>query len=94
MNYALIKLIGILFDVFSFLILLDVIASWIVAARVRLPNWVYDILSTVHSIVAPVLDPIRRLIPGLGGLDISPIIALILLGVLRQLIVSALLGVL
>jgi len=93
-NYTIINLIGILFEVFSFLILLDVIASWIVAARVRLPNWAYNILGGVHSIVAPVLNPIRRLIPSLGGLDISPIIALILLDVLRRLVISALVGML
>ena len=94
MNYVIINLISILFEVFSFLILVDVIASWIVAARVRLPNWAYSILGAVHSIVAPALDPIRRLIPSLGGLDISPIIALILLDLLRRLVVGALVGML
>ena len=94
MNYTLIRLINAIFQVFSFLILVEVIGSWVVAARVRLPSWGYDILSTVHNITAPMLEPIRRLIPSLGGLDISPIIALILLDLLRGVIIRALLGIL
>ena len=94
MNYALISLIGILFQVYEFLILIEVIGSWIMAARVRLPGWAFDALNVIHRLTAPVLEPIRRLIPSLGGLDFSPIIALILLDLLRGLIVRLLLGVL
>jgi len=36
------------------------------------------------------LNPIRRFIPSLGGLDLSPIVALLLLDVLRRLLVSLL----
>ena len=87
-----ISIISLLFNVFTFLILIDVIGSWIVSARVQLPNWAYDILTTVRSIVAPVLDPVRKILPTLGGLDFSPIVALFLLDLLRRLILSALIG--
>ena len=90
MSNVVIRLIGLVFDVFSFMILVDVIGSWVLAARVQLPNLVYDILQTVRSITALVLDPIRRVMPRLGGLDLSPIIALILLDLLRRVILSAL----
>jgi YggT family protein len=91
-NYALIRLIDTVFQIFSFLILVDVIGSWIVSARMQLPNWAYDLLGLVHTITAPVLDPIRRLLPGMGGLDFSPLIALLLLQVLREVVVNALRG--
>ncbi len=94
MNYALIRLIDIVFQILSFLILVEVIGSWILAARVRLPNWAYDILAAIHTITGPVLAPIRRIIPSMGGLDLSPIIALILLDLLRGVIDRALLGAL
>jgi YggT family protein len=93
-SYALVNLISILFQVYEFLILVEVIGSWIMAARVRLPDWAFGALSAIHRITAPVLEPIRRLIPSIGGLDFSPIIALILLDLLRSLIVRLLLGVL
>jgi YggT family protein len=71
-------------DVFTYLILINVIGSWIRAANVRLPTFLYDILAAIDSIVDPVLAPIRRLMPNLGGLDFSPLIALILLQVISQ----------
>ena len=76
MNIAIIRLIDTVFQIFSFLILVQVIGSWVLAARVNLPSWVYDILRAIDTVTAPVLAPIRRLIPNLGGLDFSPIIAL------------------
>ena len=74
-----------IFTILYILILVDVIGSWLVAARLRLPNFVFDILSAVHSIVGPILNPIRRLMPNMGGLDLSPIIALFLLQILQSL---------
>ena len=50
------------------------------ASRTKLPDVVYTILAVVHRITSPIMEPIRRVIPPLGGLDMSPIIALIGLG--------------
>jgi YggT family protein len=84
-------LIDLIFQIFIILIFVDVIGSWLVYARVRLPDWLVGILQAVHSITGVLLNPIRRLLPNLGGLDISPIIALMGLELLRRFIVSALL---
>ncbi|MCX6548791.1 MAG: response regulator, partial [Acidobacteria bacterium] len=43
--------------------------SWIQYARVRLPTWLDDLLHTVHSVTAPVMEPIRRILPNMGGLE-------------------------
>ncbi len=67
MTVGLINLINLAFEVFSFLILVEVIGSWILAARVRLPDWGFNILRAVHTITEPVLAPLRRLLPNLGG---------------------------
>jgi YggT family protein len=90
-NYILARVIDLIFQAFIILIFVDVIGSWLVYARVRLPDWLFGILQAVHSITGIVLNPIRRLIPNLGGLDISPIIALVLLELLRGFIVNTLL---
>jgi YggT family protein len=84
------RLINLVFQVFTVLILVDVIGSWLVYSRVRLPDWLFRILQAVNSITGVLLNPIRRLIPNLGGLDISPIIALVVLDLLRRLIMSLL----
>ena len=43
----------------------------------------------LYDVTEPIVGPIRRVIPSLGMLDISPIIALLLLQVLNRLLVSA-----
>ncbi len=92
MSYALIGLLNLVFDVLIFLIFVDVIGSWIQALRVQLPDAIYRLLHMVHSIVAPILEPVRRIIPSIGGLDLSPIVTLIGLQVIQRLLISALYG--
>lgn len=92
MNNAFISLLSLVFDVLIFLIFVDVIGSWIQALRVQLPDVIYRLLHMVHSIVAPILEPVRRIIPPLGGLDLSPIVTLIGLQLIQRLLVSALAG--
>ncbi len=91
MNYALAKLIGFALDAITALILVDVIGSWVLMMRVRLPDWTYSILQTVHRVADIFLGPIRRFIPTIGGLDISPIILLVLLNLVRSTVMSLLL---
>ncbi|MGC8782393.1 MAG: YggT family protein [Anaerolineae bacterium] len=93
MNYALLNLINLIFDILVLLIFVEVIGSWIMAARVRLPDAIYRLLEVVHAITGPLMEPIRRIIPPLGGLDLSPIIALILLQVVQRLLISVLVGI-
>ena len=91
MNLVLAQAINLTVEVLSILILIEVIASWVMVANVRLPDSVIRLLRTISSITGVVLNPIRRLIPSIGGLDLSPIIALLLLDVLRRFLVSLLL---
>ncbi len=91
MNLVLIQAINLIVEIFSILILIEVIASWVMVANVRLPDALVRLLQTISSITSVVLNPIRRLIPSIGGLDLSPIIALLLLDVVRRLLVSLLL---
>jgi YggT family protein len=91
MNYVLAKLIGLALDAIMVLILLDVIGSWVLMMRVRLPDWAYTLLQTVHRAADLFLGPIRRFIPAIGGLDISPIIALVILNIVRGAVASLLL---
>jgi YggT family protein len=92
MTFAIISAINLLFTVLTIVILIDVLASWIMIGNVRLPDALYRLLEVVHNIAGVVLNPIRRFIPSMGGLDISPIIALILLQVLQTLLVRVLRG--
>lgn len=58
---------------FLFVVLISVILSWVA------PSTYHPVSAMVHAMAEPVLRPFRRLVPTLGGLDISPVFALILL---------------
>ncbi|GAB0114955.1 YggT family protein [Acidisoma sp. C75] len=47
---------------------------------------VWTVMDFLDRVTAPILNPIRRVIPYLGNIDISPIIAILLLGALQRLI--------
>ena len=72
-----------LIDMYSLIVLAAVILSW-----VQLP---YDnpIAQFVNKLTEPLLGPIRRALPSMGGLDFSPIILLVGLQMLRGLLVGA-----
>lgn len=58
---------------FFFVILISVVLSWVA------PQSYNPVIGMLNAMAEPVLRPFRRLVPRLGGLDISPIFAIILL---------------
>jgi YggT family protein len=46
----------------------------------------HPVVRIVHQLTSPILDPIRRVLPPVGGLDLSPIVAVLLLSLIRQLL--------
>ncbi len=91
MMFALVNAINLIIEIFSIIILVDVIASWVMILNVRLPDAIYRLLEVVHNVAGIVLNPIRRVLPSMGGLDLSPFVALLLLEVLRRLLIGVLL---
>ena len=72
--------ISILSQVLSMTILARVLLSWVPSLQQsRLGRFIYEITE-------PILGPIRRLIPPLGMLDLSPFVAMVLIQVLAQLL--------
>jgi YggT family protein len=80
----LVNFINILFEVLSLAILARVIMSWF---RVDPYNRFVQIL---FQVTEPVLSPIRRIIPPVGMIDLTPIIALLLLQLAQRIIVTML----
>lgn len=66
-------------------IFVTVIMSWLVAFNVinRHNQFVDAIWRTCIALTEPLLKPIRRMLPSMGGIDISPIILLIAVSALR-----------
>lgn len=87
MNQFLIQFVNILVPVLYVSILARVIVSWIPISE---DSPFAPIVRIIYQITEPILGPIRRLIPGLGMFDLSPMIAIILLMVIRRIVVAAL----
>ena len=76
--------INLAFDVLYVLIFLRVIMSWI-------PSMQNNAIGTfVREVTDPILKPIQKIIPSGGGLDLSPIIAFLLLQLVQGLVSSLL----
>ncbi|MHB1356322.1 MAG: YggT family protein [Anaerolineae bacterium] len=72
--------VSILSQVLSMAILARVLLSWVPSLQQsRLGRFIYEITE-------PILSPIRRIIPPLGMLDLSPFIAMVVIQVLAQLL--------
>ena len=81
----LLTLIDIVYWILWIAILVRVVVSWL-----RVSPYENDLVRLVYEVTEPVLEPLRRVLPPMGGLDLSPLIALLLLGFLRQLLYMAL----
>ena len=71
-----------LIDVYATIILVRVVLSWLPVDRDQ--QWVRFIV----DVTEPVVGPIRRILPPLGGLDFSPLVAMLLLQLLRNMLVG------
>ncbi|WP_321395361.1 YggT family protein [Emcibacter sp.] len=82
---ALYFLVDTVFTLYIWAIIISVIISWLVAfGIINTHNQVvYNISYMLNQVTEPALRPIRRLMPDLGGVDISPILLIIVLQVLK-----------
>lgn len=88
---ALIQTIVLALDIFWWLIILSAIFSWLYAFNVVNPRnqVVGTIGNMLFRLTEPVLGPIRRLLPDLGGIDISPIVLLLIIFFIRQFLLTS-----
>lgn len=90
---ALVSVISLAFQIYEFLILIRVLLSWVNVNPYR-PAVRHPLVRLLEQITDPVLSPLRRAIPPIGGtIDISPVIALILLEIVRRILIGLLLRV-
>lgn len=81
-----VQIISLLFNVLYILILARIIFSWVRVDPYD-PTW-GPIVRFVYQATEPIMEPIRRLLPPMGGLDFSPMIVLILASVLRMVLIQ------
>ncbi len=88
MSYAIINLIRLFFQLMSLAILARVLLSWFNV------NPYNPAVSFLYQVTEPILAPLRRYIPPIGMIDITPIIAIVLLQFIEQFVLMLLAGAL
>lgn len=86
--HALFSILDLVINIYIWLLIGSAVLSWLVAFNVVNTGnrVVYLITDFLYRVTEPALAPIRRILPNLGGIDISPMILILLLIFLRNLL--------
>ena len=87
MLLALFSIIDMILQILVWIIIAQVILSWLVAFNVinTSSNFVRTLLDALDRITAPIYRPIRKIMPDFGGIDFSPIVLILAIQILRKL---------
>lgn len=82
--YALAKLLSSVLDIYFYSILIQAVLSWIN------PGTHNPVVGLLHALNEPLLRPARNILPAMGGLDLSPLVVMIVLKLMSLLLVAPL----
>ncbi len=87
---ALADLIYVVFSIYIYVLIATAIVSWLTAFNIlnTQNQFIYTLLGYLYRVTEPALRPIRRLVPALGGVDLSPMILILILYFVRNLVVD------
>ncbi len=85
---SLVLLVDTVISIYIWLLIASAILSWLVSFKIinTQNRFVFSVMSFLYRITEPALRPFRRIIPNLGGIDISPIVLILILFFARNLI--------
>jgi YggT family protein len=85
---AILDVILIILHIYTYIIIIVAILSWLIAFHVIniYNDLVRSIWNALNALTEPLLRPIRRVLPNFGGIDISPVILLLLIFLLEDII--------
>lgn len=86
---AILDVVMVVLNIYTWLIIATAILSWLVGFNViNVRNdLVRNIWTFLEKVTEPVLRPIRNMLPNLGGVDVSPVILLLIIFFLQRVIV-------
>jgi YggT family protein len=90
MLYALLRTLDLILGLVWWVFLIMIIMSWLISFNVinTRNQFVANVWRILNQVTEPILRPIRRIIPPMGGLDLSPIIVFIIIFFLQQMIAN------
>ena len=85
-------ILQILLNVLWWIIIVQAILSWLIAFNVinTYNEFVGSIWRALRTLTEPLYRPIRRILPDFGGLDLSPMVVLVILLIIQQAVMPAL----
>ena len=85
---AVLDIVTIVLDLYVWLLIASAILSWLIAFNVvnTRNQFIAAVGEFLYRITEPVLAPIRRMLPNLGGLDLSPIVVILIIIFLQRVI--------
>lgn len=77
-------------NIYIWVIIINVILSWLITFNVlnTQNRFVYLLMDSSYKLTSPLLERIRRFIPNLGSIDISPIVLILLLVFIKNLLLE------
>jgi YggT family protein len=83
---SLILLVDIVLNIYTWLLIAWIVMGWLISFDVinTRNRFVYIVSDFLYRITEPVLRPIRRVVPDISGIDISPVILLLLIWLVRD----------
>jgi YggT family protein len=82
--WALPELVSLAINIFIFAVLIRVVLSWIN------PDPYHPVAGLLDSLTEPIMRPARRMLPAVGGLDLSPVLVMVGLALLKMLLIPPL----
>jgi YggT family protein len=88
--HALATLIDTVVSIYIYVLIASALVSWLISFNIiNVHNrFVFMVISFLYRVTEPALRPIRRIIPNLGGIDISPVVLILVLWFVRDLILE------
>ena len=88
MTFAILQTLSFILNIVWWIFLIMIIMSWLISFNVinTRNQFVDGIWRVLNQITEPILKPIRRVIPPVGGLDLSPLIVFVIIFFLQNLI--------
>ena len=85
---SLLILISQIINLYIWVVIANAILSWLIAFNVvnTQNRFVYAVADILYQVTEPALRPIRRIMPDLGGIDISPVVLILGLIFLQNLV--------
>lgn len=87
---AILQTLSVILDLLKWVFIIVIIMSWLISFNVinTRNQFVNSVWRVLNQITEPILKPIRRVIPPMGGLDLSPIIVFIVIFFLQSFIAN------